>query len=132
MVDPSISILNKCSRYMLILYLYFFSAGFLIVLGCIDCTQVRISTPKDNEVDYVNRKEHTGNNSMLIIILLYMLCEITKISYRKLKMQFSIGICKQYIYYFKNYFQKVCDPNFRITCTYLGARWPGSSHDSRI
>ena len=63
---------------------------------------------------------------MLIIILLY---------YAKVQI-YPIGNCKcsymkaKYIIFFKNSFQMVCDPNFRITS--LCARWPGSTHDSRI
>lgn len=37
-------------------YLLFFP-GFLIVLGCADGTQIRISTPTANEADFVYRKK---------------------------------------------------------------------------
>lgn len=31
--------------------------GFPQVIGCVDGTQIRISTPKANEAGYVNRKD---------------------------------------------------------------------------
>ena len=48
--------------------MYVFSAGFPTVLGCIDCTHVRISTPKDNEVDYVNRKGYHSLNMQVMTL----------------------------------------------------------------
>lgn len=33
-----------------------FFLGFLKVLGCVDGTQIRISTPSANEADFVDRK----------------------------------------------------------------------------
>lgn len=36
--------------------------GFPNILGCIDGTQIRIKKPKQNEVDYVNRKGYHSLN----------------------------------------------------------------------
>ena len=41
-------------------------AGFPSVIGCIDCTHVRIKTPNENEMDYVNRKSFHSINVQAI------------------------------------------------------------------
>ncbi|XP_062613491.1 putative nuclease HARBI1 [Saccostrea cucullata] len=43
-------------------------AGFANVFGCLDCTQIRISTPHENEADYVNRKGfHNGDVNGILL-----------------------------------------------------------------
>lgn len=41
--------------------------GFPQVIGCVDGTQIRISTPKANESDYVNRKDFNSLNVQVLI-----------------------------------------------------------------
>lgn len=45
-----------------------FFLGFPKVLGCVDGTQIRISTPSANEADFVNRK---GFHSLNVQVLFF-------------------------------------------------------------
>ena len=45
---------------------FFEMAGFPNVLGCVDCTHVRILGPTVNEHEYVNRKGYHSINVQLI------------------------------------------------------------------
>lgn len=46
-----------------------FFLGFPKVLGCVDGTQIRISTPSANEADFVNRK---GFHSLNVQVLFFL------------------------------------------------------------
>lgn len=41
---------------------FFLQAGFPCVIGCVDCTHVRIQAPHENENNYVNRKRYHSIN----------------------------------------------------------------------
>ena len=41
-------------------------AGFPCVIGCIDCTHIRIQAPSQNEQNYVNRKGYHSVNVQVI------------------------------------------------------------------
>lgn len=43
-------------------YLFVIYAGFPNVLGCIDCTHIRLKKPNNNEADFVNRKGYHSLN----------------------------------------------------------------------
>lgn len=50
-----------------------FFLGFPKVLGCVDGTQIRISTPTANEADFVNRK---GFHSLNVQVLFINVCTV--------------------------------------------------------
>ena len=41
---------------------FYQKAGFPNVIGCIDCTHIRIQAPANNEHEYVNRKNQHSIN----------------------------------------------------------------------
>ena len=43
-------------------YLFVIYAGFPNVLGCIDCTHIRLKKPNNNVADFVNRKGYHSLN----------------------------------------------------------------------
>ena len=45
---------------------FYAMAGFPNVIGCIDCTHIRISGPHQNEHEYVNRKGVHSINVQLV------------------------------------------------------------------
>ena len=64
-----------------------FIVGFLVVLGRVDGTFIRIQTPTENEPDYINLKGYNSLNVMVLFLLEYLIC------YHKIKGQNQGEFC---------------------------------------